>query len=81
MRLEKVRRRGVVAERLPQQSLGAALVDGSVRFVSETIDTGDLSQPSPGAESLGANSLRMPSPYGIWGALGSRTGGEPPGEF
>jgi len=48
------------------------LADGSVRFVSETIDTGDLSvaQPSSGA-----------SRYGIWGALGSKAGGEPISDF
>ncbi len=45
--------------------------DGSADFVSETIDTGDLSQPEPGI--LGVT----PSPYGIWGALGSLNGGEP----
>ena len=48
------------------------LADGSVRFVSETIDTGDLSvaQPSGG-----------PSLYGVWGALGSKEGGETVSEF
>ncbi len=40
--------------------------DGSVRFFNETIDTGNLSLP----ESDGA------SPYGVWGALGSRAGGD-----
>lgn len=43
------------------------LADGSVRFIAETIDTGNLSLP-------GTNS--GPSPYGVWGALGSRDGGE-----
>lgn len=42
--------------------------DGSVQFVSETIDTGDTTQPQP---------TSGPSPYGVWGALGSRAGGEP----
>ena len=48
------------------------LTDGSVRFVSETIDTGNLgtSQPDPGA-----------SRYGVWGALGSKQGGETVGQF
>jgi prepilin-type N-terminal cleavage/methylation domain-containing protein/prepilin-type processing-associated H-X9-DG protein len=41
--------------------------DGSVRFISNSIDHGDLTkgQPSSG-----------PSPYGVWGALGTRNGGE-----
>ncbi len=46
------------------------LVDGSVRFISETIDTGSLSsnqtQPKSG-----------PSLYGVWGSLGSKAGSEP----
>ncbi len=43
------------------------LADGSVRFISETIDTGNLatSQPNAGV-----------SRYGVWGSLGSKEGGE-----
>ena len=43
------------------------MADGSVRFVSETIDSGfsDQLEVETG-----------PSPYGIWGALGSIRGGE-----
>jgi len=45
------------------------LADGSVRFISSTIDTGNLGagvvQPTAG-----------PSLYGVWGALGSKDGGE-----
>jgi len=46
--------------------------DGSVRFISESIDTGNLAayQPRNGA-----------SVYGVWGALGSRAGGESVSEF
>ncbi|MDR0336746.1 MAG: DUF1559 domain-containing protein [Planctomycetaceae bacterium] len=48
--------------------------DGAVRFVSETIDCGDLSvKPS----DVGAgNVLNGPSLWGVWGALGSLQGGE-----
>lgn len=48
---------------------GGALVvmcDGSGRFVTEGIDTGNLSLPPSNG----------PSPYGVWGALGSRAGAE-----
>jgi hypothetical protein len=38
-----------------------------VRFFSQSIDTGDISQPE---QKTG------PSPYGVWGALGSKSGGE-----
>jgi prepilin-type processing-associated H-X9-DG protein len=48
------------------------LADGSVRFLSETIDTGDLTK---------AQVSSGPSPYGVWGALGSKAGGEPPKDF
>ncbi len=43
------------------------MVDGSVRFTSETIDTGNLGVRQPD---------RGPSRYGVWGALGSKSGGE-----
>ena len=41
--------------------------DGSVSFISETIDTGNLSSASVSSGQ---------SPYGVWGALGSKSGGE-----
>jgi type II secretory pathway pseudopilin PulG len=46
-----------------------ARADGSVFFVGNTIDCGNLTEASPTATS-GA------SPYGVWGALGTRNGGE-----
>ena len=51
---------------------GAQMVmaDGAVRFISENIDTGDLSQNTPGRND------GDPSPYGVWGSLGSKEGGE-----
>ncbi len=51
--------------------VNALLADGSTRFISETIDTGDLTLPE--ANSTGVTY----SPYGVWGALGSKAGGEP----
>lgn len=53
---------------------GAQVVmgDGSVRFISENIDTGDLSVDMV---------LIGPSPYGVWGALGSKSGSEAIGEY
>ncbi|MBI1248494.1 DUF1559 domain-containing protein [bacterium] len=46
------------------------MADGSVQFISEDIDTGDLSQPpiAPGASGE--------SPYGVWGALGTTNAGD-----
>ena len=46
------------------------MADGSVHFVSQSIDTGnqsvdDIQDPAG-----------RPSPWGVWGALGSRSAGE-----
>lgn len=51
------------------------LCDGSVRFISENIDTGNLTIATP------ANTSNAASPYGVWGALGTRGAGEVVGEF
>ena len=48
--------------------------DGSCRFISENIDTGDLTSPVRDHPSHGAT--RGKSPYGVWGAMGSAGGGE-----
>ena len=48
------------------------MADGSVRFISETIDYGNLALPDVGSGA---------SPYGVWGALGSKAGGEAPANF
>lgn len=47
--------------------VNAVLADGSTRFINESIDTGNLgvAQPMTGASN-----------YGVWGALGSKDGGE-----
>lgn len=51
----------------------ALMGDGAVRFISENIHTGNL-----GIDSLNTDGQ---SNYGVWGALGSRNGGEVVGEF
>ena len=57
--------------------VNALLADGSCRFISDTIDTGDLTAPDPYlVMPVGGN-----SPYGVWGALGSKIGGETLSEF
>ncbi|NBV46765.1 MAG: DUF1559 domain-containing protein [Planctomycetia bacterium] len=43
------------------------MADSSVRFVTNDIDTGNLALP---------NTAQGPSPYGVWGAMGTRAGGE-----
>ena len=45
----------------------AVMVDGSVQFINDTIDAGDDGDP---------NTLVGPSPYGVWGALATRSAGD-----
>jgi prepilin-type processing-associated H-X9-DG protein len=45
-------------------------VDGSVSFVSDTVDTGGL------PDSVQGKILTGSSPYGVWGAMGTPDGGE-----
>ncbi|MDR1270182.1 MAG: DUF1559 domain-containing protein, partial [Planctomycetaceae bacterium] len=55
--------------------VNACLLDGSVRFVSETVDAGTAdTYPAGQINSQGA--VTGPSPFGVWGAAGSRDGGE-----
>jgi len=54
--------------------INVVMGDGSVRFISETINCGDLSlywDPNNTPNARGD-----PSSYGVWGALGSKAGGE-----
>jgi prepilin-type N-terminal cleavage/methylation domain-containing protein/prepilin-type processing-associated H-X9-DG protein len=52
--------------------VNVALCDASVRFISETIDAGN---------TLTGPVTAGPSPYNVWGALGSKAGGEPVTDF
>jgi prepilin-type N-terminal cleavage/methylation domain-containing protein/prepilin-type processing-associated H-X9-DG protein len=47
--------------------VNVGLFDGSVRFISNTINCGNLNAAAVKSE---------PSPFGVWGALGSPSGGE-----
>ena len=51
------------------------MADGAVRFVSENIHSGNQAAAPP------ADSASGTSPYGLWGALGTRSGAEVVGEF
>ena len=50
--------------------VNVSLMDGSVRFVSDSIDSGT------GTKFDNIQYPSGPSPFGVWGALGSRDGGE-----
>lgn len=47
--------------------VNVSMVDGSVHFISGSIDTGNLAAPVP---------TSGPSPYGVWGSLSTSAGGE-----
>ena len=51
------------------------MADGAVRFISENINTGNPAATPP-APNSGEG-----SPFGVWGSLGTRSGGEVVGEF
>jgi len=55
--------------------VNAAFCDASVRFISESIDCGDTSTVQSAGATIGSSS-RSPSPYGIWGALGTKASGD-----
>ena len=44
--------------------INALMGDGSVRFVSDAIGTGNLSSAEPSSGAM--------SPYGVWGAIGTK---------
>ena len=44
------------------------MVDGTVRWIENDIDAGDASRPTLTPEQMAAG---RPSPYGVWGALGT----------
>jgi hypothetical protein len=48
--------------------VNTVFADGAVEFISQNIDYGNL------AGSIASRT--SPSPYGVWGALGSFRGGE-----
>ncbi len=55
--------------------VNAVMGDGSVRFITESIDTGDLTQNPPNPPG-NARTYNGPSLWGVWGAMGSANGGE-----
>jgi len=55
--------------------------DGAVRFVSDNINTGNITAPVPDTPNAQGNANGGPSPYGVWGALGSVAGRDVVGDF
>jgi prepilin-type N-terminal cleavage/methylation domain-containing protein/prepilin-type processing-associated H-X9-DG protein len=55
--------------------VNVAMCDGSVRFISQSIDSGDLTKSMP-AVPTNSRTYTGPSLWGVWGSLGSMIGGE-----
>ena len=53
--------------------VNASMMDGSVRFITDGVDTGD-GEADGGLDQLPRLTGR--SPYGVWGAMGTANGGE-----
>jgi prepilin-type processing-associated H-X9-DG protein len=56
--------------------VNCALVDGTVKFVSETVDCGVMSDPLSYVDHTNWEPNGQPSPFGIWGAYGTIDRGE-----
>lgn len=56
----------------------AVFADGSVRFISSSIDSGNqgATAPVPAGSGISNTSVGGLSPYGVWGAMGSMQAGE-----
>ncbi|MDR3109433.1 MAG: DUF1559 domain-containing protein [Planctomycetaceae bacterium] len=50
--------------------VNCGFVDGSIHFVSETVDTNGLPDSKQGNKLMGTSS------YGVWDAMGTPSGGE-----
>jgi hypothetical protein len=68
---DKHRLEGVFsASSVHKEGCHVLLADGAVKFISETVDTGNLSEPSiyGGTSTSQSNTA---SPYGVWGKIGT----------
>jgi prepilin-type N-terminal cleavage/methylation domain-containing protein/prepilin-type processing-associated H-X9-DG protein len=52
------------------------MADASVQFITDSIEAGDQSIPNVWLNGTGPSTVGSESPYGVWGALGTKRGGE-----
>lgn len=60
--------------------MNVGFTDGSVRFISENIDCNGIPTVTMGTSAQSTEQTGV-SPFGVWGALGTPSGGEVIGEF
>ena len=48
------------------------MADGAIVFITDSIEAGDVHEGNVWLNGTGASTVGMPSPYGLWGALGTR---------
>ncbi|HEX7448332.1 MAG TPA: DUF1559 domain-containing protein [Pirellulales bacterium] len=61
------------------QGINVAMLDGSVRFVNDAIDAGNPAMTVQQSSSYGGNNPQEymgPTPYGVWGAMGTSRSGD-----
>ena len=46
--------------------------DGAVIFMTDSVEGGDIHSPNVWLNGTGTAAKGSPSPYGLWGALGTR---------
>ena len=59
--------------------VNVCMADGSVRFVNESIDAGNPTATVQQSSTFGGGNPQDymgPSPYGVWGAMGTSRSGE-----
>ena len=56
--------------------VNVCMMDGSVRFVSDTIDTGDLNNFMSGNSGVRDDMYKGQSKHGVWGAMATPKGKE-----
>ncbi len=52
------------------------MADGAIIFVTDSIEAGDIHEGNVWLGGTGVSTPGMPSPYGLWGALGTRASSE-----
>ncbi len=61
---------------LHQGGTHVLMMDGAVVFLTDSVDTGDITTPPVKLNRTGVSAPGAPSPFGVWGAMGTRANQE-----